>query len=95
MRDRFRSRAGFIANLVGLLLILITLAGLVFTYERVSDYVQAESVQRVHTIGERCESQQHSADEHGPQEAWFLWAHGRCKVSLAKVEARAGVHYKP
>lgn len=58
-------------------------------------YVQAESAQRVHTIGERCESQLHQAMEHGPQEAWFIGAHSKCLGSLAKVEARAGVRYSP
>lgn len=57
-------------------------------------FVQAESEQRVTTIGERCESQLHQAEEHGPQERWFLMAHGKCLKSLAKVEARAGVSYE-
>lgn len=60
-----------------------------------SGLVHAESVQRVHTIGERCESQLHQAMEHGSQEVWFIEAHDKCLKSLAKVESRAGVTYEP
>jgi hypothetical protein len=63
-------------------------------HDSLQGFVQAESEQRVHTIGERCESQLHQALEHGPQEHWFLKAHGKCLKSLAKVEARAGVSYE-
>jgi tRNA(Leu) C34 or U34 (ribose-2'-O)-methylase TrmL len=63
-------------------------------HDSLQQFVQAESEQRVHTIGERCESQYHQALEHGPQEHWFVKAHGTCLRSLAKVEARAGVTYE-
>lgn len=64
-------------------------------HDRLQANFQVESEQRVHTIGERCETTDHQAKEHGSQEAWFLRSHQRCLKSLAKVEARAGVHYGP
>lgn len=65
--------------------------------------VHTESVQRVHTIGERCEATHHQAmvlhnnlpASHQGEAAWFNASYERCLVSLAKVEARAGVTYKP
>jgi uncharacterized protein HemX len=65
------------------------------TIELVGRDLHTESVQRVTTIGERCEGELLSAEEHGPKERQWLAAHRRCLVSLAKVEARAHVHYVP
>lgn len=78
---------------LGALLVCALAALAILAFTRVSNFAHDESVQRVHTIGERCEQEEHQAEEHGPQEAWFLEAQVRCRVSLAKVEARAGVHY--
>lgn len=88
-------------NLSAAAVVLILLAIGVNTYISLHDhgkttsFIKQESKQRVHTIGERCESQLHQAYEHGPQEGWFLMAHGKCLKSLAKVERRAGVKYHP
>lgn len=68
-----------------------------------SGFVKAESVQRVHTIGERCEATEHQATvlhnrlpASAKHEAdWFDASYQRCLESLAKVEARAGVKYRP
>jgi uncharacterized protein HemX len=65
------------------------------TIELVGRDLHAESVQRVTTIGERCEGELLSAEEHEPKERQWLTAHRRCLVSLAKVEARAHVRYEP
>lgn len=68
-----------------------------------SGFVHAESAQRVTTIGERCETTEHQAKvlhnnlppAHRSEARWFHTSYARCKRSLAKVEARAGVTYQP
>lgn len=74
----------------------------ILAYTRISDFVQEESVQRVHTIGERCETTHHELEvlqaalpASSRQVRWFAQSYARCLKSLAKVEARAGVHYTP
>lgn len=89
-----RTLAIAVAVLLSLAVALLA-AFAVLAYVRTDDFAHDESVQRVTTIGERCESQYHQALEHGPQEHWFLKAHRACLGSLAKVEARAGVSYHP
>jgi hypothetical protein len=85
--------------MVAVLVILLAIAGNTYISLRdhgaTTGFILAESVQRVTTIGERCESEMHSAQEHGSQESWFLMAHAKCLLSLAKVEARAHVRYEP
>lgn len=64
-------------------------------------FVAAESVQRVHTIGERCETTRHETEvltaglgARDPQSVWFAGSSRKCLRSLAKVEKRAGVTYE-
>ena len=66
-------------------------------------FVHDESVQRVHTIGERCEMTDHQRKvleanlppQSQSEAAWFEGSYHRCLHSLAKVEARAGAKYSP
>ena len=88
--------------LVGLALSVLTFFA-VTAFTRTGSFIQAESVQRVHTIGERCESTAHQAKvlhhnlpaSHQGEAQWFAKSYRRCLVSLAKVEKRAGVKYHP
>jgi hypothetical protein len=72
-------------------------------HKSLTSFVRAESEQRVQTIGERCETTAHQATvlHHNlpparqGEAAWFDRSYARCLGSLAKVEARAHVTYKP
>jgi hypothetical protein len=88
------------------LLILLALGG--NTYISLHDHagltglVHAESVQRVTTIGERCETTMHESEvltdglgAGNPQSKWFAGSYRKCLKSLAKVEKRAHVRYVP
>ena len=71
-------------------------------HDSLQSFVQAESEQRVHTIGERCEMTDHISKliQHNlppsrqSEGVWFKNSATRCRSSLAKVEGRAGVSYK-
>jgi hypothetical protein len=88
--------AGLLA-LTGLGLIVLNLVA------EQKTFAHEESVQRVHTIGERCETTAHTLtilqnnlppSKHA-EEDWFQGSYTHCLKSRAKVEARAGVKYKP
>lgn len=87
---------------IGAFVVVVLAAFSILAYTRTNGFVHEESVQRVHTIGERCETTRHQLTllegylpPTNPQVEWFKASYGRCHKSLAKVEKRAGVKYKP
>jgi hypothetical protein len=91
----------------GFVIVLLAIAANTYInlhdHQSLTSFVHAESVQRVQTIGERCETTTHQATvlHHNlpaarqGEAAWFDQSYARCLKSLAKVEARAHVRYEP
>ena len=93
-------------TMVAVLVILLAIAGNTYISLRdhaaTTGFILAESVQRVTTVGERCETTAHEAailrylaPPQQDEAAWFSESYARCLKSLAKVEARAHVKYAP
>lgn len=97
-----KPRVGYLVQALGILAMFVALVLTVWAFKILREYVQAESAQRVTTIGERCETTRHQSEiltaalgPNNPQSEWFAESYTRCLKSLAKVEARAGIAYKP
>jgi hypothetical protein len=91
---------------LAVVVILVAIAGNTYIglhdHASLNSFVSAESAQRVTTIGERCETTHHEDEvltdglgAGNPQSEWFAGSYHKCLHSLAKVEARAHVKYKP
>lgn len=97
-------RSGLAAAVTVLLLAIAANTVLsIRAYDHTTSFLGEESRQRVHTVGERCETtartlrilQNNLPPSKHDEEGWFLTSYKRCKASLQSIEARAGVRYTP